>query len=140
MASFRLVEKNNIFSIIPLLSMLNPAIPEPTLRERLTEMVEHGYECLGVYDNDELIGICGLWILVKYYVGRHIEVDNVIIHPNHQGQGIGEEMMQWVFDYARSKGCVASELNCYTSNTGGNKFWHNQGYRILGFHYRKDLL
>ena len=139
MVSFRLVEKNNIFSIIPLLNALNPSIPEQVLQERLTEMTAHGYECLGVYDHDKLVGICGLWLLVKYYVGRHIEVDNVIIHPYYQGKGIGEQMMEWVFNYARSKGCVASELNCCTTNNGGNKFWHNQGYRILGFHYRKDL-
>jgi GNAT superfamily N-acetyltransferase len=139
MARFRLVDKDKMFSIIPLLSILNPAIPEQILQERITEMIEHGYECLGVYENEELIGICGLWLLVKYYVGRHIEVDNVIIHPDHQGKKIGEQMMEWVFQYARSKDCVALELNCYSTNTGGNKFWHNQGFRILGFHYRKDL-
>jgi GNAT superfamily N-acetyltransferase len=139
MAEFRLVEKENIFSIIPMLQMLNTSIPGPVLQDRLTEMVSNGYECLGVYDNNRLIGICGLWILIKYYVGRHVEVDNVIIHPDYQGQGIGEQMMDWVFSYARDHGCIASELNCYTNNNGGNKFWHNQGYRIIGFHYRKDL-
>jgi diamine N-acetyltransferase len=139
MAEFRLVEKENIFSIIPMLQMLNTSIPGPVLQDRLTEMVSNGYECLGVYDNNRLIGICGLWILIKYYVGRHVEVDNVIIHPDYQGQGIGEQMLDWVFSYARDRGCIASELNCYTNNNGGNKFWHNQGYRIIGFHYRKDL-
>ena len=139
MAEFRLVEKENMFSIIPLLQILDPRIPESVLKERLTEMIAHGYECLGIYENNQLIGICGLWILIKYYVGRHLEVDNVIIHPDYQGQQIGEQMMDWVFNYSKSKGCIGSELNCYTNNNGGNKFWHNQGYRILGFHYRKDL-
>lgn len=139
MTTFKLVDSTDIFSIIPLLQLLNPAREEVLLKDRLTEMVERGYECLGVYDESRLVGICGLWILMKYYVGRHIEVDNVIIHPDYQGQGIGERMMAWMFDYGRSKGCIASELNCYTSNNGGNKFWHNQGYRILGFHYQKHL-
>lgn len=139
MFDYRLIPGNKISSIIPLLRLLNNSIEEKVLEERLTEMVQRGYECLGVYDSDKLIGICGIWILVKYYVGRHIEPDNVMIHPDYRNKGIGEEMMAWVYAYGRTKDCVASELNCYTTNSGAQKFWANEGYKILGFHYQKQL-
>ena len=139
MYKFELIEKKNIYSIIPLLQMLNDQLSTELLKERLDEMVERGYECLGVYDQEELIGICGIWILTKYYVGRHIEPDNVMILPAYRSKGIGEQMMEWVYAYGQSKGCVASELNCYTTNSGGQKFWANEGYRILGFHYQKKF-
>ncbi len=139
MYTYQLIPKENIFFIIPLLQVLNDKISVDVLQERLTEMVDRGYECVGAYDDDQLIGICGLWILTKYYVGRHLEPDNVIILPDYRGKNIGEEMMEWVYAYARSQGCVASELNCYTSNHGGQKFWSNEGYKILGFHYQKIL-
>lgn len=139
MFKYQLIPKEDIHSIIPLLQVLNNKIPAEVLEERLSEMVEHGYECLGVFNDDELIGICGLWILTKYYVGRHIEPDNVLILPAYRGKGIGEEMMEWVYAYGKSKGCVASELNCYTTNHGGQKFWADEGYKILGFHYQKTL-
>ena len=48
-------------------------------------------------------------------------------------------MMAWVYAYGRTKDCVASELNCYTTNSGAQKFWANEGYKILGFHYQKQL-
>lgn len=139
MVTYQLIPKENIYSIIPILQMLNDKISEEVLQERLTEMVEKGYECVGVFDGDKLIGICGLWILTKYYVGRHIEPDNVMILPEYRGQGIGEKLMEWVYDYGRAKGCVASELNCYTTNSGGQKFWANEEYKILGFHYQRKL-
>lgn len=139
MFDYRLIPGKEINSIIPLLRLLNNNIEENVLTERLAEMLQRGYECLGVYDGQKLIGICGMWILVKYYVGRHIEPDNVMIHPDYRNKGIGEEMMAWVYEYGRSKGCVASELNCYTTNSGGQKFWANEGYKILGFHYQKQL-
>lgn len=139
MFDYRLIPGKEINSIIPLLRLLNNNIEENVLTERLAEMLQRGYECLGVYDGQKLIGICGIWILVKYYVGRHIEPDNVMIHPDYRNKGIGEEMMAWVYEYGRSKGCVASELNCYTTNSGGQKFWANEGYKILGFHYQKQL-
>jgi GNAT superfamily N-acetyltransferase len=102
-------------------------------------MIETGYECVGVFDEETLVGICGIWTLTKIYVGRHIEPDNVIISPEYRSRQLGQQLMEWVESYARSKGCVASELNCYVSNDAGNKFWQQQGYKVLGLHYQKKM-
>jgi GNAT superfamily N-acetyltransferase len=139
MYTFQLIPKENLGSIIPLLQVLNDKIDRQTLVERLDKMIEQGYECVGVYDGEKLIGVSGLWILTKYYIGTHIEADNVVILPEYRGQDIGERMMEWIYEYGRSKGCTASELNCYVTNSGGQKFWANQGYKIIGFHYQKAL-
>jgi GNAT superfamily N-acetyltransferase len=139
MYSFNLIAPDKIYDIIPLLQLLNNKIDGETMKSRLSEMITQGYECVGVYDADRLIGISGLWILTKYYIGRHIEPDNVIIHPEYRGKGIGEKLMEWIYAYAKSRGCVASELNCYVTNNSGQKFWINEGYKILAFHFQKEL-
>lgn len=139
MYTFSLIPEEQIHSIIPLLQILNPKIEESVLQTRLDEMLQQNYKCLGVFDGERLIGISGLWIVTKLYVGKHIEPDNVVIHPDYRNQGIGEQMMQWIYDYGRQNGCVASELNCYVSNEKGHKFWFNEGYKILGFHFQKKL-
>ena len=139
MFDVRLIPKEEIATILPLVKMTNPDLSEEVLRDRLEQMLPLGYQCVGVYDGERLIGISGIWTLVKFYVGKHIEPDNVIIHPYYRGQGVGVVMMKWIFDYARSIGCVASELNAYVTNDRGHKFWFNQGYKILGFHFQKKL-
>jgi GNAT superfamily N-acetyltransferase len=139
MISFKLLTESNKADIIPFLSLLNEKIGKDILESRLTEMFTQGYQCVGIYKTEKLVGICGLWIITKYYVGRHIEPDNVIIHPDHRGEGIGEALMQWIYDYAIAQNCIASELNCYVTNHGGQKFWINQGYKVIGFHYQKTL-
>lgn len=140
MFDIRLIPKDELHTIIPLLRILNDAIDENTLQERLEDMKQRNYACAGVYDGARLIGICGLWILNKYYVGKHIEPDNVMILPQYRNKGVGEQMMQWVYEYGRSQGCIASELNCYVVNDKGIRFWLNQGYKIIGFHCQKKLL
>ncbi|MBW1296105.1 GNAT family N-acetyltransferase [Aquimarina litoralis] len=139
MITIRLIPKENLEIIIPFLEELNPNIGAKLLSSRLSEMIAQGYECIGVYNNDELIGISGLWFLTKYYVGKHVEPDNVFILPEYQGKGIGELMMNWIFDYAKSKGCVASELNCYVGNKNAHRFWENQGYKKIAYHFQKEL-
>lgn len=139
MYTYQLIPAEDMDTIIPLWQLLNDQISTKILTERLKEMIQKGYVCAGAYEGEKLIGICGIWILTKYYIGRHLEPDNVIILPEYRGKGIGEQLMEWVHAYGKSRGCVAAELNCYVSNTAGQKFWVNEGYEILGFHYRKML-
>ena len=119
--------------------MLDESLNETLLKERLGEMLGQNYRCIGIYDNEKLIGICGIWILTKYYVGKYIEPDNVVILPEYQGQNIGKQLMQWIYDYAQKINCVASELNCYVGNKKAQSFWEKEGYEVIGLHYQKKF-
>jgi len=132
------ISKEELSIIIPLLKLLNDSSAnEAVLEQRLEEMKNNNYQCVGVFEDNRLIGICGAWVLHKHYVGKHIELDNVMILPEYRGKGIGEEMIAWLETWAKEQGCVAGELNCYVQNSAGLKFWLNQGYRVLGFHCQK---
>lgn len=139
MYQVKIIPKENLGSIIPLLQILNPKMQPDVLEERFNEMKKTDYQCVGVYSGSELIAISGIWILQKIYAGKHIEPDNVIVHPDFRNKGIGELLMDWIHQYARDTGCIASELNCYVHNEGGNKFWKSLGYEIAGYHYIKKL-
>ena len=102
-------------------------------------MILHGYQCVGVFERDKLIGISGIWLLMKYYIGKHIELDNVCILPEYRDKGIGKVLIEWIAEYAKSVGCEATELNCYTENELGQRFWKNQGYEAVGYHFRKKF-
>lgn len=139
MITFRFIKNENIHSIIPLLQVLNEKISEEILKSRLDEMIKQNYQCIGIFDKKQLIGICGIWILTKYYVGKHIEPDNVIILSEYQNQNIGKKLMNWIYDYAKKNDCVASELNCYVNNDKAHKFWEKEGYKVIGLHYQKKF-
>ena len=134
------IPKEKLKSILPLAYILNrETVPMELLESRLAEMIPMGYKCIGVYDQKELIGICGVWVLNKLYVGKHVEPDNVIISPEYQGKGIGELMMQFLNDYAKELNCETAEVNCYIKNERGKKFWESHGYVPLGYHLIKRL-
>jgi GNAT superfamily N-acetyltransferase len=135
----KLIQSDNLISIIPLIQQLNPSLSETTLKTRLEEMVAQGYQCAGLYLDDRLIGICGFWMMTKFYVGKHIEPDNVFILPKYRRLGFGKQLLEWVQEYGKSQGCIASELNCYVSNETGNTFWEQEGFEKIGYHYQKPL-
>lgn len=139
MIGFQFIEGSKIYSIIPLLKILNNTISDDILKQRLDEMLTQGYRCIGIFHKDTLIGICGIWILTKYYVGKHIEPDNIIILPEYQNQKIGTKLMAWIYAYAKQNDCIASELNCYVGNEQAHKFWRKEGYEVIALHFQKKF-
>lgn len=138
--SIRIIEATEIFRILPLIQKLgNYAVPEPILKERLLEMTQQNYECLGIFDAEVLIGTCGLWFQTRHYAGRSLEMDHVIIDDAYRGQGIGEIMVNFVTDYAKEKSCNWIELNSYVHNFPSHKFFYNQGFVAKGYHFVKEL-
>ena len=135
----RLIPRENLSIIVPLITQLNQAVSPRVLASRLTEMVDQGYQCAGLYLDGQLIGICGLWLMTKFYVGKHIEPDNVYILPEYRRQGLGKRLLEWVYQYGLDQGCIASELNCYINNDTGNAFWEQEGFEKIGYHYQKPL-
>jgi GNAT superfamily N-acetyltransferase len=138
-SEIKLIPTDNLISILPLVQFLNLSLPVSILEDRLQEMASQGYQCVGLYFDGQLIGICGLWIMTKFYVGKHIEPDNVFILPQYRKQGFGKKLLDWVYEYGISQGCIASELNCYVVNETGNAFWEQEGFEKIGYHYQKTL-
>lgn len=144
MFEIRLIPEQNIKSIIPLVHLLN-GVDETILLQRLEEMMKSNYKCVGVYDTsaslstskEKLVGVCGIWTLTKFYIGKHLEPDNVVIDPEYRNKGIGELMMAWVENYAKEQNCDAIELNAYVENTKGLEFWKKLGFYVRGHHFQK---
>ncbi|MDP2089522.1 MAG: GNAT family N-acetyltransferase [Flavobacteriaceae bacterium] len=137
--TIKIIPKEEILSILPLLKTLNTTTPDSILTERLLAMVNENYECVGMYDGEDLIGISGLWYITRHYVGKSIEPDHVVVDKNYQNQGLGKMLFDWIYEHAKSKGCEASELNTYVQNRKSHKFYYNEGYEIYGFHFVKIL-
>ena len=125
--------------ILPLVQILNPTLDQDLLAHRLDEMVGQGYQCAGAYLGEQLVGICGLWIATRFYCGKYLEPDNVVVHPDFRSLGVGQKLMAWVYDYARTLNCEVVELNSYVGSPRAHKFYFGEGFQILGFHFQKKL-
>ena len=119
--------------------LMGHKIEDALLKERFSEMFTQNYECFGIYESDELIGVFGLWFMTRHYAGKSCEPDHVFINPQRRSGGLGKKVFEWIFNYAKSKGCQTSELNSYTKNFPSHKFYLNQGYEIFAFHFYKTL-
>ncbi|MBL4747019.1 MAG: GNAT family N-acetyltransferase [Flavobacteriaceae bacterium] len=136
---FKLIPEAQIETILPLLMKLNTSTPEAILKERIHEMIQQNYKCVGMYDHDVLIGIAGLWFMTRHYCGKSIEPDHVIIQSSYRNQGLGKRLFEWIYAYGKQMGCEVSELNAYIPNTKSHEFYEREGYKKLGYHFIKNI-
>ena len=136
---FKIIEKKDIFSIIPLLRLINQKTPDELLKTRLLEMLEQNYRCAGMYSEQKLIGICGIWTMTRHYIGKSAEVDHVVIDPDYSNKKLGNLFFEWIHKYLTLIGVVALEFNTFVENIKSIKFYYNEGYEIFGFHMLKVL-
>ncbi|SDE87775.1 GNAT family N-acetyltransferase [Ulvibacter litoralis] len=138
--TFRIIPPEAILCIVPFLQKLGAySVSEELLNERVLEMAQQNHECIGIYEGNTHIGICGMWFQTRHYAGKSMEVDHVFIEDTYRNKGIGNLLMEHVYTYARSKDCKWVELNAYVYNFPSHKFYYNQGFVAKGYHFVKTL-
>lgn len=138
--AFNKILKTEISQILPLIQQLmGNQFSDEVLTERFSEMFEQNYECFGIYFEEKLVGVFGMWFMTRHYAGRSCEPDHIYIDERYRSLGIGKKLFRFIYKYAEEKGCETSELNSYVSNYRSHKFYLNEGYDIKGYHFLKKL-
>lgn len=137
---FKIISNNDLDIIIPLVYQLNEGrVDKEVLKSRFNEMKHQNYECAVILYNDDIVGVSGLWFCTRHYVGKSVELDHVYIKPEYRNKGLGKHFMDWIYNYAKGKGCSSMELNTYVQNYPSHKFYYNEGYEILGYHFLRNI-
>ncbi|MGB0999412.1 MAG: GNAT family N-acetyltransferase [Flavobacteriales bacterium] len=138
MLKFQTLDSSFIDDILEITPFLNHTTSQDQQKEYLESMFKMSdYHCFGVFFDDELIGVSSVWITLRLYSGKQAEIDNFIIHPEHQGRSFGKQFLDFLEDWAKKEHCESLELNTYSQNRRSHTFYHRQGYEIFGFHFIK---
>ena len=133
--SIKEIAPTNLASIIPLVAQLNKNVSLKVLKQRLKLMQTKDFHCLGAYQKDKLIGVAGYWIGFRFWCGKYIDIDNFVIDEKHRNKGIGKLLMKRLAQIAKDENCEISVLDTYTQNHKSHKFYHQENFQIVGFHY-----
>lgn len=128
--------------VLPLLQELNPSCSAELLESRWHEMIEKfpHYFMIGVFDeNENLQGLTGVWRGVKLWCGNYLEVDNLIVHPEHRRKGIASLLINYVDQMAKEMKCEVLTLDTYISNESSHALYEKSGYKKLSYHFIKYL-
>ncbi|MFY8020871.1 MAG: GNAT family N-acetyltransferase [Bacteroidia bacterium] len=127
-------------SCFHLIQLLNPKLKERDFLMMLPEMITANYKMLGVFYQQQIIGISGYWIQTKIYSGKYLEPDNVVIATDFRSQGIGAIMMKELELIAKENHCRFLMLDAYLENQRAHEFYENLGFEKKGYHFLKKII
>ena len=134
-----LMTKEEMLEQLPLIQQLYPEFNEHIYANLLDEMLPNNYRQIVALENDAPIGLSGFWVGTKLWCGKYLELDNVIVHPNHRSKGVGKLLTTYLNQKAIELGCKLVALDAYTTNFSAHKFYYNHGFVPKGFHFVKFL-
>ena len=128
----------NLNRVKELLTQLNPEKCEKYIGLILEQMQTfQNFTCFGLYEKNRIIGIASGWTSMRVYCGKQLELDNVIIDNNLQSKGLRNLFFKKIENWALQNDYKSLNLSTYVSNSRSHKFYFNQGFNILGFHFQK---
>ena len=78
-----------------------------------------------------IVGFACLWV-----VGDELKINNIAIHPEWRGKGLGDRLLRWILRFGRTERCVEATLEVRPSNAVARKLYRNHGFEEAGL--RKD--
>lgn len=87
-------------------------------------------ELIVAHANEEIIGTLQLMFLphLSHQGGMRAQVSSVRVAEQFRGQGIGTDMMKWVLERARERGCLLMQLTSSKSRTDAHRFYEKLGF------------
>jgi GNAT superfamily N-acetyltransferase len=126
---------NELSRTLPLLSRLYTKVSNELLAARINEISQSNWRCLGVFDEDKLIGLSGYWLNTRLYCGKYLYVDHFIIDDDYRCFGIGTVLLAELKQLAIEHDCEQVCLDTFVTNSVAQKFWFRHGFNIVGFHF-----
>ncbi len=66
-------------------------------------------------------------------------VEDVAVHPDHQGRGVGRRMMQHALEQCRLAGCYKMTLSSNVKREGAHRFYELLGFTRHGYSFQVEL-
>jgi len=66
-------------------------------------------------------------------------VEDVVVAPECQGQGIGQQMMEFALEHCRAKGCYKLVLSSNARRTRAHAFYESLGFERHGYSFRVNF-
>ena len=137
----KFTEKKQILSAYKIINQFYDKMDVTTYENYVDEMMEgNNYNMVGIYLEEELIGVVSYWVLTRFYCGRYIQIGNMVVDKRYRNLGIGSTIIDYMEEEGRKRGCKKFILDSYTENKESHRMYFRKGFFIEGFHFMKDIV
>lgn len=122
----------------PVIAQLRPAFSEEDFLELFRELHrEHGYRVVYAPVNGKAGAVAGFRVGRSLSWGRYLYIDDLVTDSGMRSLGLGQRLMNWLFDEAVRLGCEAIHLDSGVHRFDAHRFYMRNGLEIRAHHFSR---
>jgi ribosomal protein S18 acetylase RimI-like enzyme len=123
----------------PVMAQLRTHLTQKEYVSAVREQFGEGYQLAFVRRDGRVAAVAGFRLLQSLAWGRFCYVDDLVTDERTRSQGLGGELLRWLCEYARAKGCRRVELDSGVQRFAAHRFYFQQRMFVSCYHFSLDL-
>ncbi|MBI4784623.1 MAG: GNAT family N-acetyltransferase [Oscillatoriophycideae cyanobacterium NC_groundwater_1537_Pr4_S-0.65um_50_18] len=140
-----------ILGCFPTVVQLRPHLNADEFVDRVRRQMLNGYRLAFVQDKkiqgegeidavpDQTIAVAGFRISECLAWGKFLYVDELVVTEQGRSQGYGQQLLQWLMDYAEQQHCEQFHLDSGVQRFEAHRFYFRQRLSITCYHFARLL-
>ncbi len=125
---------------LTLMRILRPHLDDAErYQAQLQRQGAQGYRLLAALEEGEVVGLAGYRELENLLYGRFLYVDDLVVQPARQRDGLGGRLLAAVRSEALDRGCSHLILDTGLHMPLAQRFYFRQGLLARGLHFAERL-
>lgn len=128
-----------IQACFPVMVQLRPHLVPETFVDRIQRQMQQGYQLAFIAVAGQAVALAGFRISENLAWGKFLYVDDLVTDAEARSQGYGEQLLQWLIQYARSQNCNQLHLDSGVQRSEAHRFYFRQRLSITSYHFALPL-
>lgn len=107
--------------------------------ELLEWTADDEYHLFGGFVEGELVGVAGVLVKHVLHHTRHAWLYDLVVHESHREQGYGTRLVEFVEDWADTRGCESVALASPLAKAETHQYYEKRDYEKWGYVLEKKL-
>jgi GNAT superfamily N-acetyltransferase len=122
----------------PVMAQLRPAFSREEFTARVARLnAEEGYRLVYVQINGKAGAVAGFRTGQSLAWGRYLYVDDLVTDSGMRSLGLGQQLIEWLFEEASRLGCEAMHLDSGVHRFDAHRFYMRNGLEIRSHHFSR---
>ncbi|MBD2727178.1 GNAT family N-acetyltransferase [Nostoc sp. FACHB-892] len=140
MISIQLAESDcKILECFPVMSQLRPHLKQAKFIEQVRYQMKEGYQLAFLEIEGQAVAVAGFRISTCLASGKFLYIDDLVVDELKRSQGYGQQLFQWLIEYARNHDCEHLSLDSGVQRFAAHRFYLMERMNITSHHFGIQL-
>jgi GNAT superfamily N-acetyltransferase len=137
----RIESDEDILATSSVMRQLRPHIKAEDYLSVVRRMMKtDSYRQAAVCESDTVRAVAGYRFMEMLYCGKILYVDDLVTDENTRSHGHGSQLLEWLVEEAKEKGCAELHLDSGVQREYAHRFYFREGLTINAYHFRKRIV